>query len=170
MQFRVCSSPTCDKLLLPLAYINRYTLPRNMKRAIRNLRDGKRKLESREANFLRSINTGLGNIPNPIFLECLSRTLQRNSSVYPASDHETPTRPALPHEAVILIFRLAEFHKPRSEPLLPFTPASQESVTARGPSKSQVVVAVAPPLTEHDRKTLCALRVGKLFCGIPFTC
>lgn len=145
-------------------------------------------LGSEQQDFLRTCNTGLKRIPHPIFLEALSRSLQRGyrpapedpyrnfedgsdsdsdtsfSSLPGGLDNEviplTSSRPGIPYELVVIIFRYAGFHRPRSEDLIPFQEKSHD-VRSEG-SCAMVDIAVSKPLTSVDLKTLCALRISEL--------
>lgn len=144
-------------------------------------------LGSEESDFLRTCSTGLGRIPHPIFLEALSRSLQRGyklkpigSSGKPEYDHDSDSdsqsshhdavddddippsssRPGIPYELVVIVFRYAGFHRPRSEDLIPFKD-ERHDVWSRGPLAMEDV-AVSEPLTDANLKTLCALRISEL--------
>lgn len=144
-------------------------------------------LGSEESDFFRTCNTGLGRVPHPIFLEALSRSLQTGYKPKPigssrnleydydsdsdsqSSNHDvvddddlppSPSRPGIPYELVVIIFRYAGFHKPRSEDMILFKD-ERHDVWSRGPLAMEDV-AVSEPLTSADLKTLCALRIGEL--------
>lgn len=145
-------------------------------------------LGSEEQDFLKTCNTGLKRIPHPIFLEALSRSLQRGYRPAPEDPYRdfeddsesdsdtrfssfpgglddenisfTSSRPGIPYELVVIIFRYAGLHRPRSEDLIPFQ-EERHDVRSEGPLAMEDIAA-SKPLTSVDLKTLCALRISEL--------
>lgn len=135
-----------------------------------------------QSAFLESCDYGLGPTPNPVFLEALSRCLQRGHRPLPrestdaygdnlksdSDEDDEPRddipfahpRPGLPYELVVIIFRYAGFHRPRSEDLIPFHDVNR-NVFSGGPIAMEDI-ARSGPLTRRDLETICALQVGEL--------